>query len=364
MALGKVTVTTGAIGPGSFPAIEGVGLFIGEAAAGAGVPTPVGPGSDLATLFGAGNLADTLAIARANGGPRWKAWAIGHAAGQGWADVIDAGLAACDPELIVVCKPVAAGTELTDMQARAETLLGQARRVFFLAAFRGIDNTPTTGDGSWAAYLTAAQAITTGVAASRVLVTSLLWGGELGALAGRLARIAAERISRSPMRVRDGAVVSPGTRPVAANNADEPLTLATLEALDTARFSVFQWYEGREGVYHADGNTLEASGGDFPVVEWLRVTDKAARRVRLTAIGAVADDDVENTPAGNAAFATRLAAPLRQMVALGELRPLAKDAITVTWTSLTAVRIYMKVRPPNAPKDIQVAIALDTSSEG
>ena len=26
------------------------------------------------------------------------------------------------------------------------TLLGQARRVFFLAAFRGIDNTPTTGD--------------------------------------------------------------------------------------------------------------------------------------------------------------------------------------------------------------------------
>jgi hypothetical protein len=363
MALGKVTVTTGAVGPGAFPDIEGVGLFIGQAATGLGVPTPVGPSTDLATMFGAGNLADTLAVARANGGPRWKAWAIGHTAVQDWSDVIDAGLAACNPEFVVVCTPVTAGTALADLETKAQSLLGQARRVFFLAAFRGIDNTPTTGDASWAAYLTAALAITVGVAAPRVLLTPLLWGGELGAFAGRLARVAADKISRSPMRVRDGAVVSPGTQPVAANNADEALTLATLEALDTARFSVFQWYEGREGVYPADGNTLEATGGDFPVVEWLRVTDKAARRVRLTAIGAIADDEVTDTPAGNAAFATRLAAPLRDMVRRGELQSLAKDAVAIQWVSLTAVRIYMKVRPPNAPKDIQVAIALDTTTE-
>ena len=63
-------------------------------------------------------------------------------------------------------------------------------------------------------------------------------------------------------------------------------------------------------------------------------------------------------------FATRLAAPLREMVRRGELQPLAKDAVAVQWVSLSAVRIYMKVRPPNAPKDIQVAIALDTTTEG
>jgi len=363
MALGKVTVTTGATGPGAFPAIEGVGLFIGKGSAGLGAVTAVGTDSDIATLFGAGNLASTLEIARANGGSGWQAHAIAHNDVQSWADVIGPALEACNPEFIVVCTPVASGTELSDMQARAATLLGQARRVFFLAAWRGIDNTPVTGDLSWADYLTAAQAITTGLAAQRVLVTPLIFGGELGALAGRLALFAREKISRSPMRVRNGAIASPGTRPVAGNNANEPLTLATQEALDGNRFTVFQWYEGREGVYFADGNTLEATGGDFPVIEWLRVTDKAARRVRLVAINAIADDEVENTPAGNAGFATRLAAPLRQMVALQELQPLAKDAITVSWTGLNTVAIRMKVRPPSAPKDIQVSITLDVSNE-
>ena len=362
MALGKVTVTTGAQGPGAFPAIEGVGLFLGEASAGLGATAPLGPGSDLATLFGVGNLVDTLEIARANAGPRWQCFAHGHTGAQSWSDVIDAALVACDPEFIVVCRPVSSGTELSDLQTQAETLLAQARRVFIVAAFRGIDNTPTTGDASWAAYFTACQTITTGIAASRVLVTPLVWGGEQGALAGRLARFASEKISRSPMRVRSGAIASAGSKPVAANNADEALSLATLEALDGERFTVFQWYEGREGVYLADGNTLEATGGDFPVIEWLRVTDKAARRVRLVAIAAIADDEVDNTPAGNAAFATRLTAPLRQMAGLKELRPLAKDAITVSWSGLNTVAIHMKVRPPSAPKDIQVSITLDTSN--
>ena len=362
MALGKVTVTTGAQGPGAFPAIEGVGLFIGKGTAGLGAVSAVGPDSDLATLFGAGNLTDTLEVARANGGPGWQAHAIAHTDVQAWTDVIDAALLACNPEFIVICTPVTGATEISDMHARAATLLGLSRRVFILAAWRGIDNTPVTGDLSWADYLTASQAITTGVAAQRVLVTPLLFGGELGALAGRLALFAREKISRSPMRVKSGAIASPGTRPVAANNTDEPLTLATLAALDALRFTVFQWYEGREGIYLADGNTLEATGGDFPVIEWLRVTDKAARRVRLVAINAIADDEVENTPAGNAAFATRLAAPLRQMAGLQELQPLAKDAITVSWTGLNTVAIHMKVRPPSAPKDIQVSITLDTSN--
>lgn len=357
--LGKVTVTTGAIGPGSFPDIEGVALFIGEVTTGEGVAQAIGVNSDLDTLFGAGNLKDTLEVARANGGPNWQAWAIGHTGAQTWEDVVDAGLAACKPEFIVVCAPVAAGAELLAMQTKADTLLGQARRVFFIAAFRGIDNTPVTGDADWAAYVTAAQAVTTGVAAQRVMIAPLLYGGELGAFAGRLAK---EKVSRSPMRVRSGPVSSPGAKPSDATGA--PLPFATLEALDTARYSVFQWYEGKEGVFFADANTLETTGGDFPVVEWLRVTDKAARRVRLEAVNAIADDEVENTPAGNAAFAARLAAPLRAMAgpAVREIKPLAKDAVTVEWTGINAATIYMTIRPMDAPKDITVAITLDKNS--
>jgi hypothetical protein len=353
--LGKVTVNTGAIGPGTFPEPEGVALFIGEVTAGDGVAAPIGLNTDLVALFTSGELVDTIEHARANGGPRWKGYAIGHTNLETWEDVIDAGLAAVTPEMIVVCKPVTAAAELTALQARAVTELNLARRLFFLAAFRGI------GAEDWATYLAAAQAVTTGVDAQRVQVVPLLYGSELGAFAGRLALHAFEtKINRSPMRVRSGSVLNPGAKP--ADSGAVPLDIATLEALDTARFSVFQWYEGKEGIYFANANTLESAGGDFPVAEWLRVTDKGARRVRLEAISAIADDTVRNTPAGNAAFATRLASPLRAMAIAGELEPLAADAVTVAWIDASTVQVYMTVRARNAPKDITVSIQLDTAT--
>ena len=359
--LGNVTVNTSAIGPGTFPNVEGVALFIGEAANNPGVATPVGLNSDLATQFGAGSLQDTLAVARLNGGPNWKAYAIGHTAVQGWADVIAAGLAAVNPELVVVCKPVTAAAELTAMQTKAAALELLAQRTLWLAAFRGIDNTPVTGDANLAAYLAAAQALTNGVSGQRVMVVPQLYGGELGAFAGKLAAFAFEsKINRSPMRVRSGAVVDPGAKPSDTTGAE--LDLATLTALDAARFSVFQWYLGKEGVYCANANTLEAAAGDFPFAEWLRIIDKAARAVRLEAIDAIADDAVQNTPAGNAAFATRLGAPLRTMAQAGEIRPLAKDAIAITWPGINQVQVFMTVQPPNAPKDITVSITLDKQS--
>jgi len=356
MPLGTVTITTGAAGPAAFPAVEGCALFIGVAATGTGALNAVGPDTDLTTLFGAGSLADTLDDARANGGPDWRAYAIGHTAVQGWSDVIDTALAGCNPEAVVVCKPVTAGAELTAMQTKATTLLGLAKRVFFMAAFRGI------AAETWAAYLTAATALTTSISAQRVMVVPLLWGSELGAFAGRLQSFALtdKKVSRTPMRVRSGAVVNPGTTPV--DSAAAPISRATLIALDAVRFSVFQKYEGREGVYFADGNTLEAAGGDFPRIEHLRVIDKAARQVRILAEGEIGNDQVQNTPGGNAAFASYLGRPLREMAQAGEIKPLTPDAITVTWTSATAVSVFMKIWAANAPKSITVAITLDTTS--
>lgn len=438
--LPKVTVTADAVGPGSFPAIEGVALFIGTVEANGansknGALNPIGRDSDLVALFGvADNLADVIGQARSNGGPNWQAWAIGHinhavtvdaaaavdktggkvgipvtghklpagvqvtlagtvnyngahtvdvdttaneivivatyiaevftgaetaTVAEDWEDVIDAALIGCEPELIVICKPIAAGSELTTMNTRATTLLNSERRVIFLAAFRGINAATET----WSAYLTAAQAITAGLALRRVAIVPALYGGELGAAAGRMAAFGFEgKTSRSLARVRSGSVVNPGSAPV--DSAGVTLDKATLEALNTDRFTVFTFYNGREGIYFGRGNTLEASGGKFPFLEWLRVIDKGARRVYIVGVDAVGDDEVENTPAGNAAFGTRAASPLRQMAApaVREIKPLAKDAISVAWPSASQVKVAFKVRPLDAPHDIEEAIILDKTT--
>jgi len=280
-----------------------------------------------------------------------------------WETVIDNALPGCDPEFLVICKPVAAGAELTDLQTELTTQLALHRRMFAIAAFRGY---LTVTDADWSAYLVTAGAITTAIDAVRVMIVPLVFGNELGDFAGRLQKAIDERapkISRSPMRVASGGVVNPGA--LAAELLDDTgaaLELSHLDTLDGDRFSVFQWYAGRAGIYFADGNLLVPSGSDDPaVIEWLRLLDKAARRIRQIAIGAIADDEVVNTPEGNAAFATRLSLPLRQMVALGEIKPLASDALQVTWTAVDKVKVRFTVRPPNAPKDITGEIELDTS---
>ena len=69
MALGKVTVTTAAVGPGAFTEVEGIGLFIGEVTSGFGTVKDIGRDTDLLAMFGdtAGaekNLTLTLIAAR------------------------------------------------------------------------------------------------------------------------------------------------------------------------------------------------------------------------------------------------------------------------------------------------------------
>ena len=316
MALGKVTVGTTATGAPTFKEPEGIGLFIGKVTSGQRALKAIGPQTDLDALFGTEeNLAKALKNARLNGGPNWKAWAIGHinkvasldeaaavdktggktglpATGHGlpvgsqvtiagttnydgtvaiepettvdeivitatyaaetigagatatvdedWQDVIDLALPGCDPEFIVVSKPITAGTALTDLQTRAVALLVLYRRMFIIAAWRGY--LPGT-DADWSAYLTASNAITTGIDAARVLVVPQVFGNELGALAGRVQKVLDEptpRISRSPMRVESGSVVSPGTaKESIKDDTGQALQLSTLETLDGSASAFF-----------------------------------------------------------------------------------------------------------------------------
>jgi len=286
-------------------------------------------------------------------------------AAEDWADVLSIALPACDPEFLTICKLLTAGSELTDLQTELLAQLNLHRRMFAIAAFRGYE---TVTDADWSAYLTTAAAITNAIVAARVMISPLVFGDELGSFAGRLQKAVDEadpKISRSPMRVASGSVVDPGAAPAALlDDTGAPLELFHLDTLDGGRFSVFQWHVGRQGIYFADGNLLAAAGSDDPaVIEWLRLLDKAARRIRLMMIQAIADDTLQNTPAGNAASATRFALPLRQMQGLREIQPLARNALTVSWPSINSIKANFKIRPPNAAKDITGEIELITTQE-
>lgn len=151
-----------------------------------------------------------------------------------------------------------------------------------------------------------------------------------------------------------------------------PLPSAVRAELDRARFSVSQTYPDYPGVYWGDGNMLDAPGSDFQVVEYLRITDKAARQVRVLLIRRVADRRLNNTPNSMAVNTNQLMAPLRAMaksttfngeVFPGDIEPPKDGDLVLSWLSKTKVVAYIKLKPLNCPKDLQANIALDLSTD-
>ena len=80
------------------------------------------------------------------------------------------------------------------------------------------------------------------------------------------------------MRVATGALVGEWTeRPVDVDG--RRLDMSVLSDLDKARFSVPQWYPDYSGTYWADGTVLDVPGGDYQVIENVRVIQKCMRQV-------------------------------------------------------------------------------------
>ena len=369
MSVGKVTVTNENLNQGPTEEIERTALFVGVSATGRNAVHAVGPKTDLTNLLGSeasGTLVKQLAAAQRNGGQNWQAYAVGIAAKEEWEAAVDLAMASVNAEYIAITDPVADKTALQAFQAKATGLLnGFSRRLFFIGCTAGIN----AANQTWAQYRSVLAAIANEVAAERVMVVPNLFGTDLGALAGRLATNRAG-IADSPMRVNTGAVRGLGEKPVDSEGI--PYDMAQVEALHRKRFACVQWYDDYPGYYFTDGCTLDAPGGDYQTVENLRVADKAARRVRILAIGRIADRKLNGTKRSIAANKNYLATPLRQMAKSyklkgepipGEIREPDDNAVTIDWPDKTSVRIGILLRPYNAPKNISVGIALDLSSD-
>ncbi|MDI9804082.1 DUF2586 family protein, partial [Citrobacter koseri] len=93
----------------------------------------------------------------------------------------------------------------------------------------------------------------------------------------------------------------------------------------------------------------DVEGGDYQVIEYLRIADKIARRVRLLAIARIADRAMNSTPGSIAATEQNFAKPLREMSQSsqingirfpGEVKTPRDGDVSVSWKTATKVEIY------------------------
>lgn len=363
--LGRVQVNNLNLMQGPLKEVENFFLFTGRGAGtNEGQLLTINQDTDLDAVLGtaASNLKTQVHAARLNAGQNWNGAILPLAQGRTWQEGASFAAEQLYTEAIVVTDPVESVEHVENMQAKAEELMAKCMRPMFVAGAAK----PRPDTQTWEDYQTELRALTSGVAADQVTLTVPLWGPELGTYMGRLANRAVT-IADTPMRVLTGPLVGNWTtRPVDANG--RALDMGVLYALDAARFSVPQWYSGYEGTYWGDGNVLDVEGGDFSVIENLRVVQKAMRRVYPLAVARIGDRSLNETPSSIAQAKTYFTRPLREMsksrtilghVFPGEIHPPQDGCIEIHWITKTKVDLYISARPYNCPKDITCNILLD-----
>lgn len=353
--------------------IERTVLYIGMGKTNAGKTVAVNTQSDFDALLGEADspLKSNLIAAMLNAGQNWAGYV--HVLAQdsepeAWEDAVRAAQAVASVEGVVLVDDVSDKAPINAASSlRSELIAKYGRWVWFALAVQA-----PQAEETWAEYLERLSALQQGIAASAVQLVPRLWGNEPGVLVGRLCNRAVT-IADSPARVATGALLELGSDALPVDGTGAAVDLATLQALEKQRYSVPMWYPDYDGMYWSDGRTLDAEGGDYQVIEYLRTVDKAARRIRLQAIAKIADRSLNSTPSSIAAHQAYFAKTLRAMAISvqingvtfpGEVKSPQDGDVTIVWKSATAVEVYMVVRPYECPKSITVSLLLDTSIEG
>ncbi|AHF77575.1 Tail sheath protein [Sodalis praecaptivus] len=352
--------------------VERTLLFIGTGDKNVGKTLAVNAQSDFDALLGDADspLKNDVLAAVANAGQNW--WGFIHvlaadSKADAWATAVKAAQRVCSVEGVVLSDDISAKTIISQAATlRSELTAKYGRWVWFILAVQGMQEKEAQAD-----YLKRLATLQQDIAEKGVQLVPRLWGNEPGVLAGRLCNRGVT-IADSPARVKTGALLNLGSDEHPLDAAGAPLELATLQALEAQRFSVPMWYPDYDGFYWSDGRTLDVEGGDFQSIETLRIVDKAARRVRLLAIGKIADRSLNSTPGSIAAHQTLFARPLREMSTAaningvsfpGEVKPPQDGDVTIVWKSKKAVDIYLVVRTYEVPLQITISLLLDASLE-
>ncbi|RQM39126.1 DUF2586 domain-containing protein [Erwinia psidii] len=357
---------------GTINEVERTLLFVGTAASGDGDLIALNSQSDIATVLAAAktDLRENVLAAQLNAGQNWQAYALLIAPSvdvDKWPEHVEQVQDLISVEGVVVVTH-ALKAQILAWQALRERLIAKIGRWVWFILTLASPNPGGTPPVAWDDWFEGVTSQVTGVAAAGVQVVPLLWGNEAGALAGRLCNRGVT-IADSPARVKTGALLGlSADLPTDSDGAE--LTLAQLRQLHDMRCSVPMWYTDYEGMYWSDGLTLDVTGGDYPVIEYIRIVDKVARRVRIQAIAKIADRSLNSTPASIAAHKTYFTKTLRNMAKTtqisgvtfpGEVKTPESDDVSIVWSDSKTVAIYLTVRPYASPKSITVGITLDDS---
>ena len=352
--------------------VERCVLFVGKGAVNMGKTLAVNTQSDFDKLLGEGDspLKSDVLAAMKNAGQNW--WGFVHvlpsdAEADAWVKAVKAAQVSCSVEGGVLSDDISTKEAINQAVAlRADLIAKFGRWVWFLLAVQGMQDKESQAD-----YLARASTLQDGIAEKAVQLVPRLFGHEPGVLAGRLCNRAVT-IADSPARVQTGALLDLGSDELPVDGTGEVLELATLQALEMQRYSVPMWYPDYDGFYWADGHTLDVEGGDYQSIETLRIADKAARRIRLLAIGKIGDRSLNSTPGSIEAHQSLFMKPLREMstaasingVAFpGEVKPPQDGDVAIVWKSKKAVDIYIVVRTYEVPLQITINLMLDASLE-
>ncbi|KAB2112191.1 DUF2586 domain-containing protein [Vibrio alginolyticus] len=370
MATGKVEVNNLNLGQGGIPEIERHLIYIGrtDKAELQGKVTRVNNMTNLDDVVADDALGANVKAAQLNGKQNWTGAIFGLAADATWQEAVDIANRTDSFEGVCIVDVVTDKADFTAMQDKATELTSKLGRwVFFIAACPGIT---AEGEGAqtWSDYETAMLTLVKDVAANLVTPVPQLNGNNVGVLGGRLCDRAVT-VADSPMRVATGSLLGLGEMPV--DSAGKPLEMSTIAALAEARYSLPQWYADMEGIYWTDGSTLEAKGGDYQFLEYVRPVHKLNRRVRIKAIRRIADRILNSTPPSIELNRTYFSKDMRDMSKTteiggiqfpGEIMPPRDEDVSIQWMTKTKVNIGLMVRPHNCPKHIVVNIGLDLSN--
>ncbi|WGL39641.1 tail sheath protein [Aeromonas phage P05B] len=344
-------------------------LFVGTAPTNTGKLLSLNTQSDFDKLLGEADseLKTNLQAAMANAGQNWTAAAFVLPTDMDWKDAVREAQKTQSFEGCVVLGQEWDAAKINAAHALNQELIAKwGRWQFMLLVVAGIGVTVEGGQG-WSEYEAELVALQDGIKAESVTLLPQLWPNLAGAYAGRLCNRAVS-IADSPARVKTGAVVGLGNKPKDKDGVELPL--ATLQTLEQNRYSVPMWYPDYDGIYWADGRTLDAEGGDYQVIENLRVVYKVARRMRVRAIARIGDRSFNSTPGSTAAAILYFGKDLRTMAKAATIdgKPFPGDIaspkdgdITIQWIDKNHVSIYVKVRTVDCPKGIDINIMLDLS---
>ena len=374
MSVGSVSVVQVDSLQGDFTQVERLFLFIGKNAIpdrdGEIIPIDAAVDLDDVLAPGESELKTQIAAARVNAkSDNFACYALPIADDTDWKDALYAALDKpldLNIEAAVICTPMESKIEVQAMQVAANEVLARfAKFICIFACTTGID----AETESWSQYMSRVGTLVDNVSADRSYLVPQLHGNNLGVIAGRLCDPGAS-LADTPMRVATGALVGLGAEPV--DSANVALNMAVIRQLADARFSVPQWYAGYDGMYWADHISLASEVSDFGVYENRRVLDYLARRVRILAIGKIADRRLNSTAKSIAVHKMYFARPLREashdievagMSMPGMIREPDDNAIKITWTSRTSVSIGITAKPYNCPKQITLYLGLDLSND-